>query len=103
MTGNFFWGGGVGGVKFWSKDLSGFCLKPLGFDFCPCSIIPVDHPCHLKSGVSSWESNSLNTYIHANSPGLSGSLLLSRTGHQISRMKSSFELFCALVCDLAHF
>ena len=40
-----------GGVKFWSKDLSGFCLKPLGFDFCPHSIIPVDHSCHLNWGL----------------------------------------------------
>ena len=39
------------GVKFWSKDLSGFCLKPLGFDFCPHSIIPVDHSCHLNWGL----------------------------------------------------
>ena len=46
---NFFFGGG--GVKFWSKDLSGFCLKPLGFDFCPHSIIPVDHSCHLNWGL----------------------------------------------------
>ena len=49
MTGKFFFSGG-GGVKFWSKDLSGFCLKPLGFDFCPHSIIPVDHSCHLNWG-----------------------------------------------------
>ena len=44
----FFLGGGV---KFWSKDLSGFCLKPLGFDFCPHSIIPVDHSCRLNWGL----------------------------------------------------
>ena len=53
--------------------------------------------------------------IHAKSPGLSGSLSdtaptvygtdlpLSRTGHQVSRMKSSLDLFCALVWDAAHF
>ena len=46
----FFFSGG-GGVKFWSKDLSGFCLKPLGFDFCPHSIILVDHSCHLNWGL----------------------------------------------------
>ena len=30
------------------------------------------------------------------------SIPVSRTGHHISRIKSSFELFCALVWDLAH-
>ena len=34
--------------------------------------------------------------------GLSGSPSVSRTGHHISRIKSSFELFCASVRDLAH-
>ena len=46
--------------------------------------------------------------IHANSPRLCGSLLdttpvVSHTGHHISRIKSSFELICVLVWDLAHF
>ena len=47
--------------------------------------------------------------IHANPPGLSGSLPdttpISRSPVRvtiISRIKSSFELFCALVRDLAH-
>ena len=35
--------------------------------------------------------------IHANSPGYGTDLHLSRMGHHISRIKSSFELFCALV------
>ena len=38
------------------------------------------------------------TYI-----GYGTDLPLSRTGHHISRIKSSFELFCALIWDLAHF
>ena len=37
------------------------------------------------------------------SPGYDTDLPLSRTGHHISRIKSSFKLFCALVWDLAHF
>ena len=37
------------------------------------------------------------------SPGYDTNLPVSRTGHHISRIKSSFELFCALVWDLAHF
>ena len=38
------------------------------------------------------------------SPGYGGAdLLVSRTGHQIFRIKSSFDLFCALVWDVAHF
>ena len=46
--------------------------------------------------------------IHANSPRLCGSRLdttpvVSHTGHHISRIKSSFELICVLVWDLAHF
>ena len=36
---DFFLGGG-GGVKFWSRDFSGFWFLP-----------PFDHPYHLKSGV----------------------------------------------------
>ena len=41
--------------------------------------------------------------IHVNSPGYGADLPVSRTGHQISRIKSSFELFCALFRDLAQF
>ena len=37
------------------------------------------------------------------SAGYEADLPLSRTGHQISRIKSSFELFYALVQDLAQF
>ena len=59
--------------------------------------------------------SAIRTYIHANSPVLSGSLPdttpisqspslpVSHTDHHMSRIKSSFELFCALVWDLAHF
>ena len=58
---------------------------------------------------------AIRTYIRANSPVLSGSLLdttpisqspslpVSHTDHHMSRIKSSFEFFCALVWDLAHF
>ena len=48
------------------------------------------------------KGNHIKT-IHANSPVHGTDLLLSRTGHQISQIKSSFDLFCALVCDLAYF
>ena len=41
--------------------------------------------------------------IHANSPGYGTDLPLSSTGHHISQIKSSSELFCALVWDLARF
>ena len=47
---------------------------------------------------------------NANSPGLSRespeydtNLPVSRTGHHISRIKSSLELSCVLVWDLAYF
>ena len=42
------------------------------------------------------KGNHIKT-IHANSPVYGTDLLLSRTGHQISQIKSSFDLFCALV------
>ena len=41
--------------------------------------------------------------IHANSPGNAADLPLVRMGDHISQIKSSFELFCALVSDLAYF
>ena len=41
--------------------------------------------------------------MYANSPRHDTDLLLSHTGHQICRIKSSFALFCALVWHLAHF
>ena len=41
MTGKFFFGGGLILVQ-------GFVW---GFDFCPHSIIPVDHSCHLNWGL----------------------------------------------------
>ena len=37
------------------------------------------------------------------SPTYDTNLPVSRTGHHISRIKSSLEFFCALVWDLAHF
>ena len=48
-----------------------------------------------------WWANYLRDHgnIHANSPRYSTDLLLSRTGHHISWLKSSSELFW----DLAHF
>ena len=42
-------------------------------------------------------------YIHANSPRYDTNLPVSRMGHHISQIKSSFELFCALVWNVAHF
>ena len=36
-------------------------------------------------------------------PGYDNNLPVSRTGHQISRIKSSYELFCALIWNLSHF
>ena len=41
--------------------------------------------------------------VHANSPGLSGSLLVSRMGHQISQVKLSYKIFCALIWNLSIF
>ena len=40
---------------------------------------------------------------HANSPGLSGSLLVSSMGHQISQVKLSYKIFCALIWNLSIF
>ena len=37
------------------------------------------------------------------SPGYKTNLLVSHMGHQISRIKSSYELFCALIWNLSHF
>ena len=42
------------------------------------------------------KGNHIKT-IHAKSPVCGTNLLLSRTGHQTSQIKSSFDLFCALV------
>ena len=41
--------------------------------------------------------------IMRESPRYDTNLPVSRTGHHISRIKSSLEFFCALVWDLAHF
>jgi len=45
--------------------------------------------------------------IHANSlgesPGYDNNLPFSCTGHQISRIKSSYELFCIKIWNLSHF
>ena len=41
--------------------------------------------------------------MHANSPGYDNNLPVSRIGHQISRIKSSYELFFALIWNLSHF
>ena len=37
------------------------------------------------------------------SPEYDNNLPVSRTGHPISRIKSSYELFCALIWNLSHF
>ena len=45
-------------------------------------------------------------FIYANSTGLSKydtNLPVSRTGHQISRIKSSYKLFCAVIYNLPKF
>ena len=59
-----------------------------------------DDSTEVTEGVTS-TPKSFDHIIHVNSPGYGADLPLSRTGHQISRIKSSFELFCALVRDLA--
>ena len=41
--------------------------------------------------------------IHANSPGYVTNLPVSHMGHQISRIKLSYELFCVLILNLSHF
>ena len=41
--------------------------------------------------------------ILANSPRYNTDLPVSRTGHQISLVKSSYELFCDLIWNLSHF
>ena len=41
------------GVKFWSRDFLGVCLKPKGF-FWVLIFAPFKYPCHLKSGVPPW-------------------------------------------------
>ena len=58
-------------------------------------------PCVLHWEVIQDYMNSIT--IHANSPEYGTDLLLSRTGHHISRIKSSLELVCALAWDLVHF
>ena len=45
----------------------------------------------------------LTRNIYGNSPRYGIDLPLSHTGHQIARIKETFELFCALVWNLAHF
>ena len=54
-----------------------------------------------------WQFTKLKTlstfFKHVKSPGYGIDLPLSRTGHHISQIKSSFELFCALVWNLEHF
>ena len=52
-------------------------------------------------GVDFVECFQSNCWFFRGRPG--ANLPLSRTGHQISRIKSSFELFCALVRHLAQF
>ena len=63
------------------------------------------HQCQQETVIIFWQFQN-----NANSPGLSRespeydtNLPVSRTGHHISRIKSSFELSCVLVWDLAYF
>ena len=64
--------------------------------FWPYDISVIDQACLVKMAyMPSWiikESLGKGTYLTA-----------SRTGHQISQIKWTFELFCALVWNLAHF
>ena len=53
-----------------------------------------DYVCTLMSSV---------IIIHANSPRYDSNLPVSRMGHQISRIKTSDELFCALIWSVAKF
>ena len=57
--------------------------------------------------VICWSESCLHTCqpsrIMRESPEYDTNLPVSRTGRFISRIKSSFELFCALVWNLAHF
>ena len=62
----------------------------MGSSLCPHHTQTSLHTCQL-----SW--------IIQESPRYSADLPLSCMGHHISRTKSSFELSCALVWDLAHF
>ena len=57
----------------------------------------------LKVKLLNVQKGKNTNTIHANSPVYGTDLLLSRTVHQISQIKSSFELFCALVWVLAYF
>ena len=43
------------------------------------------------------------TIIHANSPRYNKNLLVSHMGHQISRIKLSYKLFCTLIWNVFHF
>ena len=51
-----------------------------------------DYVCTLMSSV---------IIIHANSPRYDSNLPVSRMGHQISRIKTSDELFCALIWSVS--
>ena len=46
---------------------------------------------------------TLPSWIIQESPGYNTNLPVSCTGHQISQIKSSYELFCALIWNLSHF
>ena len=59
-----------------------------------CSLKPKLKLLNVQKGIHT------NT-IHANSLVYGTDLLLSRTGHQISQTKSSFELICLLVMMVA--
>ena len=58
--------------------------------------------CHFYISVSDYvctlmlKTSRHVTIIHANSPRYDNNLPVYRMGHQISRIKSSYELFCAL-------
>ena len=61
------------------------------------------YSCYSTTAASEGPEVSSVQCTHANSPGYGTDLLFSRTGHPISQIKSSFDLFCSLVWDVAHF
>ena len=69
------------------SKVSGECKSQITRPFGECDF---SHTCQLSR-------------IIRESPGYGTNLPVSRTGHHISRIKSSFELLCALVWDVAHF
>ena len=68
----------------------------------------IDPLCKSKGGVPQniklyAYMPTLPSWIIQESPGYNTNLPVSCTGHQISQIKSSYELFCALIWNLSHF